>query len=277
MNYFEKFKQIFTEAANDSDGLKEGGSITVGINKPREDKDLLLFTSSSYLDSTGTIIYVWYMGGHKSATVEISGNDGHKYIFEGSMNLQTWSPISMFRRPSYGVDHPFTPYEFIPSYSNILYAFNSDYRYVRIRKTQNNSGSTTSVCRFSINLSDQLQDLNIKGFGAYPLSCLTYSPLAAITSAAAQTVVASTSLSNDSLLNYVQYVKLTNAGDTGSVVRLLAGAGGLEKLRFYVPPGATIPETFDQIIPFSRELIQIVVDTVGASIYPIIKTVKGQG
>lgn len=27
MNYFEKFKQIFTEAANDSDGLKEGGGI----------------------------------------------------------------------------------------------------------------------------------------------------------------------------------------------------------------------------------------------------------
>ena len=27
MNYFEKFKQIFTEAANDSDGLKEGGRV----------------------------------------------------------------------------------------------------------------------------------------------------------------------------------------------------------------------------------------------------------
>ena len=254
--------------------LKEGGSITVGINKPREDKDLLLFTSSSYLDSTGTIIYVWYMGGHESAVVEISSNDGHKYTFEGSINLQTWLPISLFRMPSHGVDHPFTPYEFIPSYNNIVYAFNRSYRYVRIRKTQNNSSGTSTVCRFSINLLSRPQDLTFKKFGAYPLSCLTFNPANTVTSSAPQTVVAATG--NIYLKNYIQSVQLTNGGATGSAVRFLAGAAGSEILRFYVAPGATISETFEQLIPFSDALIQMVVDTAGATIYPIIKTVKGQ-
>lgn len=78
MNYFEKFKQIFTEAANDSEGLKEGGRVLdTSIPWFVLHKEGTRIVANSTVNPASNATFNWYNG----SPATITANTPNAFIY----------------------------------------------------------------------------------------------------------------------------------------------------------------------------------------------------
>lgn len=133
MNYFEKFKQIFTEAANDSDGLKEGGSI--------RNEEITLRASIDLASG----VFIFDTSGFNSFTLTAENSGlASKLIIQSSNNPSVgvqWSPLH--GNPLHGVPSFLSLSNGFVNYSPTTYSFGKSGRFVKV--SQGNSGAPTIV------------------------------------------------------------------------------------------------------------------------------------
>jgi hypothetical protein len=268
-----------TTAWNNSNGLKEGGSVrgfAEGLGLSIQKEPDVVLRGFSYDNVNGTI-KTWDMRGFRSAVICINASYLNDFEVTGSSDNNIWVPVRIQKISGYDSDYPLVPYRFRPEQRNVCYAVVDCMPFLRIRREAGIT-NTTSCALIVIALSNRIPDLTIKPFSFYPLSARVFNPTTAVTSSAEVDVTIAPDGTTPAASKYlITRIRLTNEGATGSQVRLLSGVGSTVIWSGFVNANSTLTETFE-LFPaaVAGEKVRISVSTAGATIHPMIHFIRAQ-